>query len=140
MARLGPQRHGVWGGGELNSLAEAASTGRSGMASFWINVRPKKLKKAVKTDSQVRRSPGLYLNRRPLAYKENLLLPSQPRHLIWSATVLYIPYDPVGGSTYQLSVHDRYCHVQTDTGQEILHVSLDYPPFNRADRMAVSWP
>jgi len=137
MARVGPQCHK---GGGLISLAGAASTERSGMASFWINVRLKKLTKAVKTDSQVRRSPGLYLNRRPPTYKENLLLPSQPRHLIWSTNVLYIPYDPAGGSTYQLSVHNRYCHVQTDTGQKVLHMSVDYPQFNTADRMVVAWP
>jgi hypothetical protein len=64
---------------------------------------PKKLTKAVKTDSQVWRSPGLYLNRRLPTYKENLLLPSHPRHLIWSANVMA-----------QLGVARISCQIITD--------------------------
>ena len=76
------------------------------MAWFWIDVRPKKLTKAVKTDRQVRRYPGLYLNRRPPTYKENLLLPSRPVHLISSANVFY--------HMTQLVVARISCHFITD--------------------------
>jgi hypothetical protein len=109
------------------------------MARFWINVSPKKLTKAVKTDRQVRRFPGLYMNRRPPTYKENLLLPVDRDISYFHLIFCTVPNDPAGGSTYQLSIHNRYCHVRTDTDQKMLHMSVAYPPFNRADRMAVAW-